>query len=272
MKRIFLLLALMLTLPFMLPAQTVEVSKTHPWRGIKVAYFGDSVTDPRNTGSKLKYWHFLTDWLEQTPWVYAVSGRQWNDIPNQMNKLKREHGDDVDAIVILCGTNDYNHAVPLGKWYEEKDTVAVVAAHPPPQAMKRTMRRPAMDKGTFRGRINIAMSQLKEAYPAKQIVLLTPLHRAYFQSGEQNIQPSEAYQNGCGEYVDAYVEVIKEAGNVWAVPVIALNAFSGLYPLSSAHARYFGNAETDLLHPSDEGHRRIAQTLLYQLSSIPGRF
>ena len=28
---------------------------THPWQGKRVAYFGDSITDPRNNGSKIKY-------------------------------------------------------------------------------------------------------------------------------------------------------------------------------------------------------------------------
>ena len=39
----------------------------HPWQGKKVAYFGDSITDPRNSGSKKKYWGFLEDWLQITP-------------------------------------------------------------------------------------------------------------------------------------------------------------------------------------------------------------
>ena len=41
------------------------VSQSHPWRGARVAYFGDSVTDPRNSGSKVKYWHLLQQWLEE---------------------------------------------------------------------------------------------------------------------------------------------------------------------------------------------------------------
>ena len=37
-----------------------------------------------------------------------------------------------------------------------------------------------------------------------------------------SVQPDENYQNSCGEYVDAYVQAVKEAGNVWGVPVIPL--------------------------------------------------
>ena len=65
-------------------AQTCEF---HPWQGKRVAYFGDSITDPRNSGSKKKYWGFLNDWLQIEPYVYGVSGRQWNDVPRQADLL-----------------------------------------------------------------------------------------------------------------------------------------------------------------------------------------
>ena len=91
----------------------------HPWKGKKVAYFGDSITDPNIKASKVKYWGFLQDWLGITPYVYGVSGRQWNDIPRQADKLKKEHGDNFDAILIFMGTNDYNNGVPIGDWYTE---------------------------------------------------------------------------------------------------------------------------------------------------------
>ena len=248
------------------------VSDNHPWRDARVAYFGDSVTDPRNSGSKIKYWHLLQQWLGITPYVYAVSGRQWNDIPNQTDKCLQEHGDSIDAILIFIGTNDYNHHVPIGEWFEEVSTTVAFAEGQPSTIVERKMRKPVMDPNTYRGRINIAMNKLKATYPTKQIVLLTPIHRAYFCSSNKNVQPSEAYQNGCGEYIDAYVESVKEAGNLWAVPVIDLNAISGLYPLAESHAQYFKSAQSDLLHPNDAGHRRLALTLLYQLQSLPCRF
>ena len=42
----------------LLPARAQTVL-THPWQGKRVAYFGDSITDPRNKASKKKYWGFL---------------------------------------------------------------------------------------------------------------------------------------------------------------------------------------------------------------------
>ena len=247
---------------------TMAQPAAHPWKGKKVAYFGDSITDPRNKAASKKYWNLLQEWLDITPYVYAVSGRQWNDIPRQANKLKEDHGNDVDAIMIFIGTNDYNAGVPIGKWYVEKEEEVMAGIHEPKHLVKRMKRLPDMNKNTYRGRINIALDSLKRMYPTKQIVLLTPIHRAGFYANDKNWQPTEAYTNKCGEYIDPYVESVKEASNIWAVPVIDLNALCGLFPLNDAHAQYFNNADNDRLHPNNMGHKRMALTLMYQLQAL----
>jgi len=65
---------------------------------------------------------------------------------------------------------------------------------------------------------------------------------------------------------------VKEAGNVWAVPVIDWNATCGLFPMVREHGQYFHNSETDLLHPNDLGHQRMARTLMQQLLALPCSF
>jgi len=262
-KTLSLLLCLLLAVP-VLP----QTLLTHPWQGRRVAYFGDSITDPRNSASKKKFWSFLQEWLQVVPYVYGVSGRQWNDIPRQTDQLKREHGQDVDAIIIFCGTNDYNNGVPIGQWWDEKVTEVEYGHGQPKQMVTRRQRTPSMDPTTFKGRINIAMDSLKRTYPTKQIVLLTPLHRSDFHANEKNWQCDESYTNQCGEYIDAYVEAVKEAANVWAVPVIDWNASSGLFPMLKEHEQYY-KGDTDLLHPNDAGHQRMARTLMYQLLALP---
>ena len=244
----------------------------HPWQGKRVAYFGDSITDPRNSGSKKKYWGFLQDWLQIEPYVYGVSGRQWNDIPRQTDKLLQEHGQDVDAILIFCGTNDYNNGVPVGQWWDERVTQVEYGHGQPKTMVTRRQRTPSMDPTTFKGRINIALDSLKRTFPTKQIVLLTPIHRSDFHANEKNWQCDESYTNQCGEYIDAYFEAVKEAGNVWAVPVIDWNATCGLFPMVREHGQYFHNSETDLLHPNDLGHQRMARTLMQQLLALPCSF
>ena len=246
-----------------------DMLQWHPWKGKRVAYFGDSITDPRNSGSKKKYWGFLEDWLGITPYVYGLSGRQWNDIPRQAQKFQEEHGDSVDAILVFIGTNDYNAGVPIGEWFTERPEKVMAGIHEPKHLVDRRHRYPVMSDSTYRGRINKALDCVKRMYPRKQIVLLTPIHRAEFYANEKNWQPREDYTNQCGEYIDAYVESVKEAGNLWAVPVIDLNALCGLYPLMDEMAQYFKSAENDRLHPNDEGHRRMALTLMYQLAGLP---
>ena len=165
-----ILAAALLLLALTLPTQAAKRQKTntpqqltfqHPWQGKRVAYFGDSITDPNIKASKVKYWGFLQQWLGITPYVYGVIGRQWNDIPRQADKLKAEHGDDFDAILIFMGTNDFNNGVPVGEWYTETFDSVKVAHHKPGEMVQRRHRHFVMDKNTLKGRINIAMSKLK---------------------------------------------------------------------------------------------------------------
>ena len=242
----------------------------HPWQGKRVAYLGDSTTDPNNKGAKKKYWSWLQDWLQITPYVYGVSGRQWDDIPRQANKLKDEHGNDFDAILIFMGTNDYNRGIPLGEWWDERETM-VEYGHggQAKQMVARRQRTPAKTNETYRGRINIALDSLKRMFPDKQIVLLTPIHRSDFHANDKNWQCDESYTNRCGLYIDEYINAVKEAANIWAVPVIDWNASCGLFPLIAAHGQYFKDSKTDLLHPNDKGQQRMARTLMYQLLTLP---
>src|SRR5699024_2491019 len=131
---------------------------------------------------------------------------------------------------------------------------------------------PIMTNDTYKGRINIGLSHLKKLFPDKQIVLLTPLHRSLAEFGEKNVQPDESYQNKCGEYVDAYVQAIKEAGNLWGVPVIDFNSVTGMNPMIEEQLIYFYDSGYDRLHPNTNGQERMAHTLMYQLLSLPASF
>lgn len=87
-------------------------------------------------------------------------------------------------------------------------------------------------------------------------MLLTPLHRSLAEFGETNVQPDESYQNACGEYIDTYIQAVKEAGNVWGMPVIDLNAVSGMNPMVEEQLVYFYDSGFDRLHPNTKGHER----------------
>lgn len=272
MKKL-VILSLVLSATLFAPAvSSAQTLPAHAWQGKKVAFIGDSIMDPRNDASDEKLWSYLQDWLGITPYVYAVSGREWNDVDNQARELLEQHGQDVDAILILMGTNDYNIGIPLGSWYTESFERVEAAVGEPKTLKDRMQRHLCMTDSTFRGRINIGMSYLKKAFPEKQVVLLTPIHRAGFYYADNNWQPTEDYANRCGEYLDAYVQAVKEASQVWAVPVIDLGALSGLYPMEDAQAVYFHDSAKDRLHPNDLGHKRLALTLYYQLQALPCSF
>ena len=246
------------------------VDTTHPWYGARVGIIGDSISDPRVADGPEKYDGCMAREIGIIPCVGATNGREWNDVIRQANNLKSEYGDDIDAILILMGTNDFNSGVPIGEWFTE-EYVQVEAANGEPKSMQtRRHRTPNFDQNTFKGRINMALDSLRNMYPDKQIILMTPLHRGLARLGERNIQPDENFTNRCGEYVDAYVNAVKEAENIWAVPVIDLNAISGLFPLSDSQKEYFLR-DRDKLHPSDEGHERIAHALIAWLRCLaPG--
>ena len=285
MKRIAIVLAILcLALPVVAKPKAEIKSQ---WRGARVAYLGDSITDKRQVekGTNDTYWLYLESLLGTESFVYGISGHQWSHIPGQTDKLIKEKGQEVDAIMIFVGTNDYNASVPIGEWYtEDVVNVEVTGAKGTKSGVMadRKHRTLVMDNKTVCGRINIAMSKLKEAYPTKQIILLTPIHRGDAFLSDRNVQPDEMHANGVGEYIDAYVNIVKEAGNVWAVPVIDLNSICGLYPLAESNALYWrrpnlekseksGKRRRDRLHPNSAGHLRMARVLAYQLLGYPAK-
>ena len=265
-----LLIPILLGMCACVSLQAQKMPLQHPWKGKRVALLGDSISDPNGP----KYWghpiyySYLEEWLGMEVYDYAVSGREWNDIPRQVGKLEKEHGADVDAFLILMGTNDYNMGIPTGEWYTETiESVLAGSDMQAPATMQFRKRRAlVMDNATVKGRINIAMKCIKEKYPRCPIVLMTPLKRGWFQIDEGNVQPEETYQNRAGEYLDAYVDAVKEAANVWSVNVIDLHAVSNMDPLHGQDFYYQGG--NDLLHPGAEGSRHLASVLYYQLLPI----
>ena len=220
------------------------------WNGKKVAYLGDSITDKCHVGTSKNYWQFLEDILGIQPKVYGINGHSFGGVLGQAEKLKAS-GEEIDAIFIFAGTNDYNGSVALGEWYKYSQQQAQINQT---ETKPRQRREFAMD-GTFKGRINKVMAFLKENFPNKQIILLTPIHRGFANFGGSNVQPDESVPNRLGLYVDSYVDAVKEAGNVWAVPVIDLNAICGLMPNLPSHSQFSRTKSATDSTPTQRGTR-----------------
>lgn len=266
MKRIILIAALFTGTFFMGGAQEIKSQ----WNGKRVAILGDSISDPalaERAGWKC-WWAYLEDMMGIKAFSYARNGWQMDGMVRQAQSLYDQRAMDVDAILIFCGTNDFNASIPLGEWYCEetvqtvKDGADVVLKH----------RVPVMSDETFCGRINILMDWLRTNYPEKQVIMLTPLHRGYATFGKTNVQPDELYANSNGDYIDDFVAKIREASNVWSVPVIDLNAISGIIPNNPEHTRYINKTDTDRLHTSSAGHKRMAAAIACQLMAYPASF
>ena len=268
----FLMLAFS-SFPYLVSAQKKVSGKNHclqnQWQGKRVAFLGDSITDKGRVGTTKCYWEYLAEMLGIVPLAYGINGHQMGDIIGQAKRLKTDQGRDVDAIVVFAGTNDYNAGIPIGEWYAEGDAETEVGGS---QKIMRKHRAFLMDDSTFKGRINMLLDYLKTNFPNQQIIFLTPLHRAQARFGDNNVQPEETFGNKNGLYIDDYVQAVKDAANVWAVPVIDLNSLSGLFPLNDSHVQFFANAQTDRLHPNANGHYRMALTLKYQLLALPAGF
>ncbi len=238
------------------------------WKGAKVAFLGDSITDPCHVGCKKNYWNFLIEDLALDAKIYGVNGDTWRGMPNQINRIHESMDDDLDAIFVFMGTNDYMGGVPLGVFFDYKEEETNLWGNP--TKLKRRIH--SKDLGTFKGRINIALEKLKNEFPDTQIILMTPIHRAFATFGPTNVQPPECFPNAIGRYVDEYVDAVKEAGKHWSMPVIDLFGESGLYPMSDSHVKYFNNSRTDRLHPNTAGHRRIADLIEAKLNALPATF
>lgn len=238
------------------------------WKGKKVAFLGDSITDPAHVGCTANYWNYLPDLLGIDAYVYGKNGWRMDGMLTQAEWLKNELGDEVDAIFVLAGTNDYNGSVPRGEWYEEREET-VNRSDGPARLKHRVL---SMNATTFRGRLNRLLGYLKHNFPRQQIVLMTALHRGYATFGPANVQPDETFGNLRGEFIDDFNADIREAGRRWSVPVLDLFERCGLYPNEPEHVPYFHRADTDMLHPSAAGHRRIAETMAYWMLTIPPGF
>jgi len=238
------------------------------WSGKKVAFLGDSITDPCHVGTTENYWQFLEKYLGLKALSYGLNGWSWEGVRTQAETLKKEQGDDIDAIFIFMGTNDFNGSVPPGDWWTIREEE--INSHGKMLLKKRRIFN--MDTHFFCGRVNTGMAYLKKNFSLQQIVLLTPIHRGFAEFEGDNIQPEESYPNDFGLFPETYVELVRKAGDIWSVPVIDLYRLSGLFPMDDAYVQFFHDGKTDRLHPNAAGHERIAKTLMYQMLALPATF
>ena len=233
-----------------------------PWRLKRVAFIGDSITE--GVGSEKAYPQYLSEDLGIEALNYGVNGAQTDQMFFFVQRLEREHPD-VDAVLLFGGTNDFNHGVPLGEFFTAKEETVNHNG----ETVRRLHREFVMDAHCFCGRLNLLMSEAKNAFPRAQVLAMTPIHRGFATFGPQNVQPDESWANAQGLFIDDYVSAVRRAADLWSLPVIDLYRDSGLLPASEVYGAYFHDPVTDRLHPNALGHERIARVIAAALRALP---
>ena len=216
------------------------------WAGKVASFLGDSITYGINTTKK--YHEYLKELVGfSTCNNYGIDGSSITSHSDGICDRLSSVSSNSDIIFIFGGTNDFFYNKPLGEWYSLS-------------GKKRTLN---TNTTTFKGALSVICDTLKTNFPNKQIVLMTPIHRYTF-GGQQ----TDFEANASGLYLEDYVNCIKEAGQIFSIPVIDLYGESGLYPANTANATEYFHTN-DKLHPNEKGHLRLAKTIMKKLKNIP---
>ena len=104
---------------------------------------------------------------------------------------------------------------------------------------------------TFCGAVNSLIGKLEREFPKAEIIFMTPLHRL---NETQPTQPD-------GKILEDYVNAIREICKKRNIPVIDLFEINPLDPRDA-------ELVPDGLHPSDEGHKIMAEVIAKELLEI----
>ena len=143
--------------------------------------------------------------------------------------------DGADYVVVFGGTNDFGHGdVPLGRLSDKT-------------------------ADTFYGALHELYTKLYWKYPTARIVAITPLHRL---SEEEPINEIGIMRTA---FLADYVKAVKAVTEKFSIPVLDLYAKSNLQPRIKPIREIY---MPDGLHPSDIGHKRIAEMLFRFMQTL----
>lgn len=181
--------------------------------GKTASFYGDSLTEAN--------WHYTKgyhQWVKEILGLasyknYGVSGYKVSDVYNKVNSVS----DTSDIIFIMCGVNDQTFSVPLGVM---GDTTS----------------------DTTYGALNLLCGLLKQKYPTKLVVFITPHYQTNYlhNDGITSYDVSKAIREVCGKY---------------AIPVYDNFVLSGIYTTN------LSTFTTDNCHWNDKAHEMVGKNL-----------
>ena len=209
------------------------------WCDKKIVCLGDSITC--GAGNDGYGWvEFLQEIFPQAQIVkHAVSGstvavctrRKEAPFVERFEEIKR----DYDLCVIFGGVNDFMNSVPLGQ-------------------------RGNGDINTFCGALEHIIKTLLKDNPQGEIMLLSPMRVNGFKE-----YPYWTEHNQDGHILKDYRDALLEMAEYYAIPVLDLFSMSNI---NAETAEMRSCTLPDGLHPSAEGHKRIARKTAQFIASF----
>lgn len=173
---------------------------------------------------------------------YAVGGSRlaYQSVPSEkpahdLYFLGRAHKmqKNADLVVVYGGVNDYIHGDAYFGTMEDRSVM------------------------TFCGAVWCLMQYLTTAYAGKTVVFMTPAHMNYKGVSDSEVSP-RPMKKPDAKPLQAYVDVIKERGKEFGVPVLDLFEHLGIDPNNEEQRKAY---TVDGLHFNNEGHAFLARAL-----------
>ena len=206
------------------------------FRGKKAVFEGDSITDfDYSPKYENKSW---ATYLEKklklgdcyNPAVGGSSISTYNTAGSVVARVKKtNYPVDTKLFIVFAGTNDWNSNVDLG----EVDSV---------------------DESTMLGALNVIIDTVQTKCPDATIVIMTPMHRSGTRTATRTsgtmMDVAKAYEEVCQRWGVDCVNTLKTFG---------INAYN-----ETNNEKYL----LDGLHPTPEGHKRIATRMAGIISTL----
>ena len=187
------------------------------FKGLKATFYGDSLTESNHHYTK-GYHSWISDILGFVSYEnYGVSGYTIKDVANKVISTTASG----DIIFVMAGVNDQNFHKPLGVFNDDSSA------------------------DTIYGTLRLLCSTLKEKYPTKLIVYITPHYQTRYPSnlGITSYEVSKA---------------IKEICYLYGIPVYDNYQLSGIYPQNATNKNLF---TTDGCHWNNHGHEVVGKNI-----------
>lgn len=191
-----------------MPADEINI-----FYGKTASFYGDSLTE-----ENYHYTKGYHQWVKEILGLesYSNHGKSGNKISDVYNKVNSVN-DTADIIFIMCGVNDQTYSVPIG----------VIGDN---------------TTDTTYGALNLLCALLKQKYPTKIVVFITPHYQTKYphSEGVTSYEVSKAVREVCGKY---------------AIPIYDNFVLSGIYSTN------LSTFTTDNCHWNNSAHEMVGKNL-----------